>query len=406
MIYTDKVLDHFMNPRNVGEISDADGVGQIGDEECGDMVKVWIKVANVHLIDIKYKVFGCPAAIAVCSMMSEMAMGKHVDDAYEITDAQVAEALGGLPAQKYHCSNLAASALQKAIMNFALKKPCKNNTVAITTLVNNSAPDNLQSEHGLSFWIEFEGRHILFDTGQSDIVIKNAKLLNINLANTEAIVLSHGHYDHTGGVPAVVNIARKVNIYLHPEALKPKFGRKNNKTKAIGMPDSSKQVVLHLAGNKKVILTKSPTELSKGLFVTGSIPRKTNFEDTGGNFCVDENCTNPDELLDDQAIHFKSNKGLVVPLGCAHAGVVNTLDHIVNITGEKHIHAVLGGMHLVNASSERIDRTIEAMKKYGIQELGLAHCTGNNAMQKMKDAFPGQCFECSVGTQRKFVIHA
>ena len=159
--------------------------------------------------------------------------------------------------------------------------------IKITTLVNNSASDGLRSEHGLSFWIEFESRHILFDTGQSDIIVKNAKLLDINLADTEAILLSHGHYDHTGGIPAVVNIARKVDIYLHPEALKPKFGRKNNETKAIGMPDSAKQVVLRLAGNKKVILTKTPTELSKGIFVTGSIPRKTSFEDTGGDFYLD-----------------------------------------------------------------------------------------------------------------------
>lgn len=123
MIYTDIAMDHFMNPRNFGEISDADGMGQIGDQECGDMVKVWIKVDKAHLVDVKYKVFGCPAAIAVCSMMTEIAIGKHLDDAYEITDEQVAEALGGLPNQKFHCSNLAASALQKAIMNYVLKKP-------------------------------------------------------------------------------------------------------------------------------------------------------------------------------------------------------------------------------------------------------------------------------------------
>ncbi|MCF7956461.1 MAG: iron-sulfur cluster assembly scaffold protein, partial [Phycisphaerae bacterium] len=108
-MYTDKVMDHFMNPRNIGEILDADGMGQIGDEECGDMVKVWIKVNKAHLVDVKYKVFGCPAAIAVCSMMTELAIGKHVEDAYEITDGLVAEALGGLPDQKFHCSNLAAS---------------------------------------------------------------------------------------------------------------------------------------------------------------------------------------------------------------------------------------------------------------------------------------------------------
>ena len=117
MQYTDKVLDHFMNPRNIGEIPDADGIGVIGSVECGDVLKVWIKVANEHLADIKYKVFGCPAAIACCSMMTELAMGKHLDDAYELMDDQVAQALGGLPDNKYHCSNLAASALQKAIMN-------------------------------------------------------------------------------------------------------------------------------------------------------------------------------------------------------------------------------------------------------------------------------------------------
>lgn len=118
MEYTAKVLEHFMNPRNFGEVSDADGVGTIGSEECGDLLKVWIKVDKNRLIDIKCKVFGCPAAIAACSMMTELAMGKHVEDAYELTDAQVDEALGGLPENKFHCSNLAASALHKAIVNY------------------------------------------------------------------------------------------------------------------------------------------------------------------------------------------------------------------------------------------------------------------------------------------------
>ena len=119
--YTDKVLDHFKNPRNTGEIPDADGMGKIGSVECGDMILVWIKVDGEHLVDVRYKVFGCPAAIACCSMMSELSLGKHLDDAAELTDEQVADALGGLPANKYHCSNLAASALQKAIMDYILK---------------------------------------------------------------------------------------------------------------------------------------------------------------------------------------------------------------------------------------------------------------------------------------------
>jgi len=191
MQYTDKVLEHFMSPRNIGEIPDADGVGTIGSEECGDMIRVWVKVAHQHLVEIKYKLFGCAAAIAACSMMTELAMGKHVEDAYELTDAQVAEALGGLPERKFHFSNLAASALHEAIINYVLKSPRQNNVVTITTLVDDNSSQNLQAEHGLSFWIEYSDKRILFDTGQSNLLLRNAKTLDIDLANTDAIVISH-----------------------------------------------------------------------------------------------------------------------------------------------------------------------------------------------------------------------
>ncbi len=111
-----------MSPQNVGEIEDANGVGQIGSVECGDILKVWIKVSNRRLADVKYKVMGCPAAIAVCSMMSELAMGMHIDQARELTDRQIADALGGLPERKFHCSNLAASALHEAIYDYMCKR--------------------------------------------------------------------------------------------------------------------------------------------------------------------------------------------------------------------------------------------------------------------------------------------
>ncbi len=122
MEYTEKVLAHFASPRNVGEIVDADGVGTIGSEECGDMIRVWIKIDGGRLTDVRYKVFGCPAAIACCSMMTELAIGRSLDEAGELTDDKVAEALGGLPAHKYHCSNLAASALHEAIVNYAARR--------------------------------------------------------------------------------------------------------------------------------------------------------------------------------------------------------------------------------------------------------------------------------------------
>lgn len=124
-MYNEKVIEHFKNPRNVGEIENADGIGEVGNPVCGDMMTFYIKVEDGKLIDIKYKTFGCAAAIAVSSMISEMAIGKKIDEALEITNKMVAEALGGLPPTKYHCSNLGADALKAAIENYKEKKARK-----------------------------------------------------------------------------------------------------------------------------------------------------------------------------------------------------------------------------------------------------------------------------------------
>lgn len=117
-MYTDIVLDHFMHPRNVGEIPDADGVGSVGNPVCGDMMTFYIKVADGRLTDVKFKTFGCGAAIAVSSIVTEMAIGKTLEEAKNITKQQVAEQLGGLPPQKMHCSNLGTEALAAAIADY------------------------------------------------------------------------------------------------------------------------------------------------------------------------------------------------------------------------------------------------------------------------------------------------
>lgn len=121
-MYNEKVIEHFKNPRNVGEIGDADGIGEVGNPVCGDMMTFYIKVEDDKLIDVKYKTFGCVAAIAVSSMISEMAIGKTIDEVLEISNKMVAEALGGLPPNKYHCSNLGADALKAAIEDYKKKR--------------------------------------------------------------------------------------------------------------------------------------------------------------------------------------------------------------------------------------------------------------------------------------------
>jgi len=125
MIYSEKVMEHFQNPRNVGVIEDADGVGKVGNPVCGDMMSFSIKVKDNRIEDVKFQTFGCGAAIAVSSMVSEMAMGKTLEDALKITNKSVAEELGGLPKNKLHCSNLGADALHKAIENYKEKQKAK-----------------------------------------------------------------------------------------------------------------------------------------------------------------------------------------------------------------------------------------------------------------------------------------
>ncbi|MCW3979996.1 MAG: Fe-S cluster assembly scaffold protein NifU [Candidatus Bathyarchaeota archaeon] len=121
-MYSEKVMEHFRNPKNVGEIPDADGVGTVGNPVCGDMMSIYIKVKDNHLIDVKFKTFGCGAAVATSSMITELAKGKSLEDAMKITRRDVAESLGGLPPVKMHCSNLAADALHEAIKDYRKKQ--------------------------------------------------------------------------------------------------------------------------------------------------------------------------------------------------------------------------------------------------------------------------------------------
>jgi nitrogen fixation protein NifU and related proteins len=121
-MYSEKVIDHFMNPRNVGEIENADGIGQVGNPKCGDIMRMYLKIENDVIVDAKFKTFGCGAAVATSSMSTELIVGKTVEEALEITNNVVAEALDGLPSQKMHCSNLAEEAVREAINDYKKRK--------------------------------------------------------------------------------------------------------------------------------------------------------------------------------------------------------------------------------------------------------------------------------------------
>ena len=271
--------------------------------------------------------------------------------------------------------------------------------INITILIENTAHKaGLKTEHGLSFWIEYGDKNILFDTGQSNAVMKNAKKLSVNLACTDAIVISHGHYDHTGGLSTTLDIAPKAKIYLHPAATESKFNKKDSNAKYIGMPDSAKKAI----EGRHVVWMATPAYIFPGIAITGQVPRMSDFEDVGGAFYVDENCQNSDKLLDDQALFIESAKGLIVVLGCAHSGVVNTLDYISNLTGQNKVYAVIGGMHLLNASQMRIENTIETLKKYEVQKAIPLHCTGQKAVEDFKNTIDDKCLFLGTGDKISF----
>lgn len=274
----------------------------------------------------------------------------------------------------------------------------------ITVLAENTAGGrNLLAEHGLALWVEVDDQRLLFDTGQGAVLAHNAGHLGVPLQRTDSIVLSHGHYDHSGGLDQVLDAAPQAAVYAHPAALEPKYGRHRDGTsRDIGMPQPARSTLDDHAD--QWIRTVQPTEIGHGVLVTGEIPRRTEYEDTGGPFFLDRQCRQPDLLWDDQAIVIDTARGTVGLVGCSHAGIINTLEHVRELTDGRPIHAVVGGMHLATASRNRMDRTIDRLRQFDVQRLGPAHCTGPAPTAALWHAFPEKCSACAVGTRMEFEL--
>ncbi|MFC2002422.1 MBL fold metallo-hydrolase [Chloroflexota bacterium] len=271
--------------------------------------------------------------------------------------------------------------------------------VRITTLSENiAAMGDLLAEWGLSILVETEAANVLLDTGRSISASYNTDNLGIDLGRVDKIVLSHSHYDHTGGLRQVLRqMGKEVEIIAHPDVWADKYAyREGQGYRYIGIPFRHQELEsLGAAFN----LTTKPVKITDSIMTTGEIPMITDFETIDPVLYVKEDDDwQPDNVLDDQAIIINTELGLVVILGCAHRGIINTLYHAQQLTGVKTIRTVLGGSHLLGAAEERVWLTIAALKELDVQQLGLCHCTSLAVATLMTQEFGEKFFFNVTGT--------
>ena len=274
----------------------------------------------------------------------------------------------------------------------------------ITTLVENTVPvmsgKKLIGEHGLSFLIETRGHRLLFDTGQYLALKNNARILGVKLPDVDTVILSHGHYDHAGGLKHLLNFNSHFSLYAHPHVFSRKLMKHKGRYREIGIPIGKNDLV---KSGVKLFLDSAPIEITPQILTTGEIPMEVEFESVAKGFFVDKDGRKvADTLADDLAVILKTGKGPVVILGCSHRGVINTLRHVQNIIGEKRIHAVMGGLHLVKATGEKLETTIRYLQRFELDKIVVGHCTGSPAIHALYNQFKDKVILNTVGAEFKF----
>jgi 7,8-dihydropterin-6-yl-methyl-4-(beta-D-ribofuranosyl)aminobenzene 5'-phosphate synthase len=270
--------------------------------------------------------------------------------------------------------------------------------IKVTTLSENTAKAGFLAEWGISMLVEVDGMKVLFDTGESISTVHNAQLLGVDLLAIDRIVLSHGHADHTGGLREVLRRAGQKEVIAHPAVWGKKYGHlKGEPERYIGIPFVREGLE---ALGASFNLSAEPVKLSDRVMTTGEIPMVTDYEEIDLDSSVREgDRQEPDNLADDLALIIDAEFGLVVILGCAHHGIVNTLRHAQKLTGKELIYAAIGGTHLLYASEERLVKTAAALQEMGVQYLGVSHCTGFAASAYLAHEFGDRFFLNNAGTR-------
>ncbi len=271
----------------------------------------------------------------------------------------------------------------------------------ISVVVDNAVPTRVRKpfvgEHGFSLLLEHDNRRVLFDTGASSAVVSNLGLLGVHPCAIDMIVVSHGHYDHTGGLYSVLQHAeKKMPVSAHPHIFQPRYST-GKQRHFVGIPHKREQLT-ELGADWR--FSERPLELLPGLWISGEIPRESGFESVDSTLVVPdaEGCDCQDDLPDDLSLFYFSPKGLVVISGCTHSGLVNTVRWGLKLTGASRLAGWVGGTHLGPASAAQQEKTIGELESLSPDFIAANHCTGFSMMSRLHAHFGARFTPAFVST--------
>jgi len=271
----------------------------------------------------------------------------------------------------------------------------------LTCLVDNAVlpHSRFRGEHGLAFLVESEAGKVLFDTGASgEVLLHNLEAAGVSPEEIAALALSHGHRDHTGGLPALLERRPGLPIYAHPDLLRERFSQRGREMRPVGVPLPSEE----LRRRAELRLSGEPREVLPGIWTTGEIADRSEPEGRSSRHFVRQGeDLGPDPYRDDMGLVLKTGQGLVLVCGCCHAGLLNTLAHVGRAFGQAPV-AVVGGTHLIGADEAHLRRLVEVLRRLGPPALHLNHCTGQAAYVALAHALGDRVAPCPAGTVLEF----
>jgi 7,8-dihydropterin-6-yl-methyl-4-(beta-D-ribofuranosyl)aminobenzene 5'-phosphate synthase len=273
-------------------------------------------------------------------------------------------------------------------------------TIRLTILCENSVarPFGLLGEHGFACFLETPQGSYLFDTGQGQTLVPNARHLHKELGAIKALLISHGHYDHTGALPQVLESCSGLDVYGHPDIFTARYWEMEGRRRYVGIP--FQRDYLEALG-ARFHLNREMVEIGPGVHLTGEIPRRNLWEKGDSRLLAvtpEGEIRQPDPLADDLSMVVSTPRGLLLVLGCAHAGLINIIDYVTEKFGGEKIHAVVGGTHLGFSGEEQFEETLKLLDRLQIEKVGVSHCTGLPKAAQFSARLGGRFFYGNVGT--------